>query len=192
MTDQSTETNHEDDVCNCDIEPEDRPCPCEIHDTEAFVAWLSQAAPRVAAARIAEDPLYDLYPLPALAADVPELAKLRAALSEPARELLDESWGLMTQSESWPYANELALSARDSWLDMVQAWERDVLREHLRDATTDQGSVVETGSSFDPCTAEQLLEEADALARLADRTLALERMLRDHAANGSTTADDYL
>ncbi|GHE48274.1 hypothetical protein GCM10017673_57510 [Streptosporangium violaceochromogenes] len=171
--------------------------PCETHDPEAFTAWLSKQAPRVAAAREAGDPLWELYPLPARGADVPQFAALRAALSAPAREWLDNEWGLITGGGGpWPHAHELLLAARDSWRDMVPVVERNVLRELLASATGEDYPVHDSGelNFYAPKvgTPSDLLEEADTLADIARRALALERMLRDHANDRTSTAADYL
>ncbi|MFF4417445.1 hypothetical protein ACFYY8_33390 [Streptosporangium sp. NPDC001559] len=183
-------------ACMCEAHAHDPGLsPCETHTPETFAAWLTEKAPRVAAARAAGDPLADLYPLPERAADVAELANLRAALSEPAHELLETEWDLVNgHGEQWPHANEFALAARDSWQDMVPVYERNVLREELASATIGDYPIDdrELGrSGLRVATSEELLEEADELAVLVQHAQAMERMLRDHAAGRATTVADY-
>ncbi|MFJ2034003.1 hypothetical protein [Streptosporangium sp. NPDC087985] len=188
-------------MCNCDTAPGFRVGPCEIHEAAAFAEWLPEEAPRAAAARKSGDPLYSRRSFPAQAGDVPELANLRAALSEPARELLDKQWSELARVDSqWPYANELVLAARDEWRTVTPVYERDVLRGQLATQMgvkkypfkdDSEGGEIASDQVMRFFVAERLRKEADVLAELSRRALELERMLRDHAAGWSTSATDY-
>ncbi|MER6171329.1 hypothetical protein [Streptosporangium sp. NPDC001681] len=184
--------------CNCDYE-EAAIGPCPTHHADDYQAWLTERAPRLAAAEAADDPflkqLGDNLPY---AEDIPEFTPLRSTLSEPARELFDRDWenGLI---EPWPDSWELALKIRDEWPTLVLPQERDAARLDLaKYVSLDDypfGAEETSGHENDPYdggisrTPEQLLEEADQLAELARRATQLEKLLRDHAAGGTTRAD---
>lgn len=174
--------------------------PCETHNPEAFAAWLAEEVPRLAKARAEGDPIYrrGVEEMTVDAASVPELAELRAALSDLAREQLDNDWGLVTSMESWPSAWEFALAARDDWRNMVLPYERNALRERLAAFTAnneyplgDDHDEVSLSGALRGGSSEELRQEAQGLAEIARCAMELERMLRDHAAGWSTTAADY-
>ncbi|MGV9535052.1 hypothetical protein ACWEU6_22035 [Streptosporangium sandarakinum] len=174
-------------------------CPCEIHEPEAFTTWLTEKAPRLAKARADGDPIYNrsLDDMADHTANVPELAELRAALSDLAREQLEKDWDLTLGMEPWPDAWEFALTARDSWRDMVLPCERNALRERLAAATLNDEyplgykDEVDLSGQLRPVSNEDLWKEAQALAEIARRALELERMLRDHAGGWATAATQY-
>jgi len=191
-------------MCNCDTAPEFRAGPCEIHEAEAFSQWLPGEAPRMAAARKRGDTLYNRRSFPAQAADVPELANLRAALSDLAREMLDKQWSDLARipgvDSQWPYANELVLAARDELMTVALMYERNALRSRLAAQMgvkeypfkgSSEGGEVASEQVMRFFVAEQLRKEADVLAELSRRALELERMLRDHSAGWLTKAADY-
>ncbi|MEV4472838.1 hypothetical protein [Nonomuraea sp. NPDC049504] len=176
--------------CPCDGD-EGWIAPCQTHKPAEYQAWLTQRAPRLAAAEAAGDPfvkrLEDDRPP---AADIPEFQPFRAALTPAARQNFDRDWDLYTDSEPWPHAYEFALTVRDTWPQMVQPAERDALRTQLADAIPDgdgypfggDTSGYETdaydGQISDPA---ELLDEAEQVAELIQRAQALEVMLRQHA-----------
>ncbi|MEQ4717882.1 hypothetical protein [Nonomuraea sp. B19D2] len=182
--------------CNCDAPSEVRLGPCPTHEADKYWAWLTERAPRLAAAEKAGDPfierLADSYPN---ADEVHEFAAFRKALSQPARDLFDEDWKL-GDSEPWPGQWELALKIRDDWQNLVTAQERQALRAELAHTFgadeypySDDETSPYRHNLDDTNTPEQLLAEADQIADLIQDAQRLERLLRDHAAGSNLRAD---
>lgn len=178
-------------------------CPvCPTHEPDAYRKWLTEKAPRVAAAEADGDlflaRLLGQYPLPG-AADIPEFADFRAALSDPARRLFDGNWARATDSEYWPRAYEVALMIRDDWRPLALAQERDVLREVIADMAGLETALFaercSSGYEFDQfqdavLDCDGLEDAADDLAALITVATELEAMLRAHAANTVAPAAD--
>lgn len=174
------------DWCNCDIRPEERNGPCPTHERDARITWLATEWPRYAAATTANDPFIVREYWPADAADIPEFAVHRAALSPQARQWFDRDWE-DTAGFDWCMATEQALKIRDDGHALVEAHERNAVRAHLAQAGRDEEYPIGTHcDDFEEYTTtasvEDLLAEADLLAELARRALAVERLLRSHAA----------
>ncbi|MEV5411027.1 hypothetical protein AB0K60_19555 [Thermopolyspora sp. NPDC052614] len=184
--------------CNCDPDPACRIGPCATHEAAEYAAWMAETAPRLAAAQAAGDPFINRDHWPVDAADIPEFAPLRAALSAPARAHFDEEWRSQAEIAEWPGPWETALAIRDAPQAVAASIERDTMRmrlgRHNEDAAAFPhypiGEEYEEFLSADT-TPEDLRAEADALAMLARDALLMERMLRDHAAGRATSADDY-
>ncbi|GAA5046386.1 hypothetical protein HNP84_010299 [Thermocatellispora tengchongensis] len=180
--------------CPCDGD-EGWISPCRTHKPADYHAWITQKAPRLAAAEATDDPFVkrledDLPP----AADIPEFQPFRAALSPAACENFDKDWDLYRDSEPWPVAYEWALTVRDTWPQMVLPAERDALRAHVADfipgsdgypfsgaipGSSGYENDAYDGQISDP---DELVGEADELAELIRRAQALEVLLRQHAA----------
>jgi hypothetical protein len=184
--------------CNCDAEPECRLSPCETHEATEYAAWMAENAPRLAAAQAAGDPFIDRHGWSSAAADIPEFAPLRAALSAPARAHFDEEWRSQAEIAEWPEPWEAALAIRDAPQAVAASIERDTMRvrlgRHNEDAAAFPrypiGEEYEEFLSADT-TPEDLRAEADALGELARNALRLERMLRDHAVGLTKPATYY-
>lgn len=182
--------------CNCDVPEESRLGPCPTHNPDTYRTWITNKAPRLAAAEAASDPfierLSQQFPD---ACDIPEFDAYRKSLSEDAVQLFDKDWenGL---SEAWPDQWELALKIRDDWQALVLPQERQALRVTVTHSSgADEYPFSEDESSpysrdLDTVrTPTELLEEADQLAKFITEARQLERMLRDHAAGGTLRAD---
>lgn len=182
--------------CTCEVPEDLRLGPCATHEELIYRTWLADHAPRLAAAEGAEDPfverLREDYPS---ADDIPEFAPCREELSPRARELFDNAWQLGL-FEPGPRQWELALTIRDNWKPLVQAYERQVLRmdlAHAFGAEVYLFSYDERGPYSrrmeDAQTPHHMLAEADRLANFIRQARQLEEMLRDQATGGRIRAD---
>ncbi len=174
--------------CNCDVPPGQSLSPhCPTHSPADYKTWLTGEAPRCAAAEEAGDPFIDRDDWPADAAEIPEFAAHRAALSEAGRRWFDADWELHVTVGEWPSREEAALWVRDAGPSLVAAHERNAARAHLAQVGREESYPI-GGRQDDfveyttPATAEELLAEADQLAELVRRALHVESILRRDAA----------
>lgn len=181
-------------TCNCGIEH--ALGPCSTHHRADYLTWLTERAPRLAAAEAQGDPFVDRQYWDSGAAEIEEFAAYRAALSGVAREHFDQKWDVEARCAEWPSAWETALIIRDTWSTLVAAQERDALRERLAQASRDEEYPIgHHGEDYEEfpdnvASAEGLVSEADKLAALSARALHLERMLREHAAGMAQDESD--